>query len=128
VAEIPDARHSQDVRRKPDLSAPAPRTADGKIDLYGVWAAAETQVRFADDEGNGAPLTAWVKAIREERRSNRSRDIPTAKCLPSGVPPDMLRPTLPFKIVQAARVTVILLEPVEQSSLNERQSLLSVLI
>jgi hypothetical protein len=94
---------------KPNLSAPAPRTADGKIDLSGVWSTSQTRVRFAGDVPNAAPLTPWASAIREERQRNLSRDIPTSKCLPSGIPPDMLR-QIPFKILQTPSVTAILIE------------------
>ena len=94
---------------RPNLSAPVPRTADGKVDLTGVWQIAEERrVRFAGEPGS-ALLTPWAEAIRQERQGNRSRDIPTSKCLPSGIPPDMLR-QIPFKIIQAPSVTVILIE------------------
>ena len=55
-------------------------------------------------------LTAWAPSIYEERASNQGKDNPSTKCLPTGIPPDMLRNTLPFKIVQTASFTVILLE------------------
>jgi hypothetical protein len=94
---------------KPNLSAPTPRTADGKIDLSGVWSTNQMRVRFAGDLPNPAPLTPWASAIREERLRNLSRDIPTSQCLPSGIPPDMLR-QIPFKIIQTPSVTAILIE------------------
>jgi hypothetical protein len=106
---------------KPNLAAPAPRTFDGKLDLTGIWAAVGDRgggevvrnahgINIAVDLAGGAPFTPWAKAIFEARRKDQSRDIPTAKCLPAGIPPDMLRPTGPFKIVQTPGVTIILLE------------------
>jgi len=94
---------------KPDLTAPAPRTPDGKIDLTGVWQANEgTRFRVAETAPN-AVLTPWAAAIRDQRQKSLSIDIPTSKCLPSGIPPDMLR-QIPFKIIQAPAVTAILIE------------------
>ena len=95
------------VDGKPDLNAPTPRTADGKVDLTGVWQANEG-TRFRA-ENVPAVLTPWATAIRDQRRRTLSIDIPTSKCLPSGIPPDMLR-QIPFKIIQAPAVTVILIE------------------
>jgi len=96
---------------KPNLAAPAPRTPDGKIDLTGVWQRINEggAVRFAGSASSPAHLTAWASAIREQRQANLSRDIPTSKCLPSGIPPDMLR-QIPFKIIQTPMVTAILIE------------------
>jgi hypothetical protein len=95
---------------RPDLLAATPRTREGRIDLTGVWQVAEQRrVRFAGNIPNPAPLTPWARGIREERLRNQGRDVPTAKCLPLGIPPDMVRP-FPFKIVQTPAVTVILME------------------
>jgi len=96
---------------KPNLSAPAPRTLDGKIDLTGVWQRINEggAVRFAGSASSPAHLTPWASAIRDQRQATLSRDIPTSKCLPSGIPPDMLR-QIPFKIIQTPMVTAILIE------------------
>ena len=95
---------------KPNLSAPPPRTADGKPDLSGIWAAAERHHQLAMEVLGGAPFTEWSRTIREARLKNEGRDIPTSRCLPSGIPPDMLRPPAPFRIIQTAGLTAILLE------------------
>jgi hypothetical protein len=108
----------------PNLAAPVPHTADGTPDLSGVWASVADRTDVPLDSTpiprsragsdialgipGGAPETAWAKEVHAQRR--QSRAIPTERCLPSGIPPDMLRPSLPFKIVQARGVTVILLE------------------
>lgn len=55
-------------------------------------------------------MTLWAQAIRDARQKASGKGMPTEKCLPSGIPPDMLRPSMPFKIVQGSGVTVILLE------------------
>jgi hypothetical protein len=108
---------------KANLRAPAPRTADGKPDLSGVWAAERNRPagalgpgfagnrhneNLAADLPGGAPLTAWAHAILSERRKTRA--IPTERCLPARVPPDMLRPQLPFKVIQTPAVVVVLFE------------------
>src|SRR6185369_7180009 len=111
---------------RPDLGAPTPRTADGKPDLSGVWAAVADRTdvprnnvpaprnrhtsSIAVDLPGGPPFTPWAKAIYERRRKDDLRGSPSERCLPSGLPGDMLIPTLPFKIVQTASVTVVLLE------------------
>lgn len=111
---------------KPNLLAPVPRAHDGRPDLSGVWAAVadRTDVPVTSTPGarsraaaniavgvpGGAPLTPWAREIRAARRRAAGAGIPTERCLPSGIPPDMLRPSLPFKIVQASGVTAILLE------------------
>jgi hypothetical protein len=63
---------------------------------------------LAADLPGGAPLTAWAHAILSERRKTRA--IPTERCLPARVPPDMLRPQLPFKVIQTPAVVVVLFE------------------
>lgn len=111
---------------RPDLQAPAPRTADGHVDLSGVWTAVADRrdvppgasdiprnqhaANIGATTPGGAPVTEWAAGIRAARQANQRRDLPTTRCLPSGIPPDMLRPTLPFKIVQASGITAILLE------------------
>jgi hypothetical protein len=110
---------------KPNLRAPAPRAADGRPDLSGVWAAERNRPpalvgsgfvgnrlagNIAADLPGGAPLTVWGRTVYDERRNAARLAIPTERCLPSGIPPDMLRPQLPFKLVQTGSLLVVLLE------------------
>ena len=96
---------------KPDLSAPAPRAADGRPDLSGIWMAARAvfDLRQALKPGDAIPFTAEGRAVFDERRATNSKDDPSARCLPTGLPVRALLRT-PLKIVQAPALTVILYE------------------
>jgi len=98
------------VDGKPDLTARAPRTADGHVDLTGVWTREGEIFRVVADPRNRALLTDWAKSLLSERQQNARSLIPTSKCLPSGIPPDMMRAAEPFKIIQTRDVVAILLQ------------------
>ncbi len=102
---------------KPNLSAPAPKTRDGKSDLSGVWRA-ENPRMFLDlssgVEGGVIPyrpeVMNLVKARRDSSNSLTRSGEPSANCLPRG-------PAMPFtwgegprKIVQTPGLLVILIE------------------
>ena len=84
---------------KPDLSARAPKTAGGKPDISGLWRPPGGSVRdigqFLDGE---VPFQPWAAALYKERRANNSKDDPTARCVPGGVPRSNLV-GYPFKIL-----------------------------
>ena len=96
---------------KPDLSAPAPRAADGKPDLSGIWQASRAVFDLAQAvrKGETVPFTPEGRAIFDERRATNSKDDPSARCLPTGLPVRALLRT-PFKILQTPSVTAILYE------------------
>ncbi|HUK35865.1 MAG TPA: hypothetical protein VLV86_18240, partial [Vicinamibacterales bacterium] len=79
---------------KPNLTAPVPRTRDGKVDLGGVWN--NPDGRFLTDlskrSGVTAPFTAWGAALFKERQDNNGRDRPAGRCLPHSIPNAMLVP------------------------------------
>lgn len=69
---------------KPNLSAPAPRTADGKPDLSGFWridAAGVAETGVAEDAIKPQP---WAAALTEQRKETLERDSPRIRCLPIG--------------------------------------------
>jgi hypothetical protein len=107
----------------PNLTAPAPITADGKPDLSGVWEVVGDTVmptdgrirskyvyNIAADLPGGAPFLPWAKALHDERQKSLGVGAPTERCLPHGIPDAMLTRTLPFKIVQTPGVMIILYE------------------
>jgi hypothetical protein len=69
---------------KPNLSAPAPKTAEGKPDLTGLWrddTSATAAMSKAMDTLKPLP---WAAALYEKRKDNLGSDSPGAMCLPDG--------------------------------------------
>ena len=96
---------------KPDLNAPAPRTAWGTIDLSGVW---QTDIKYNADlavdlkPGEVVMLPAG-RALFDERQANLAKDDPEGFCLAPGVPRVNGVP-FPQKIIQTPASIVILYE------------------
>lgn len=84
-----------------DLSAPTPRTSDGKPDLSGIWTSDEVDPRRPNVPPNprdattsrrmvnigvelpgGLPYQPWLAALVKERWSKNAKDDPHVKCLP----------------------------------------------
>jgi hypothetical protein len=98
---------------KPDLSAPAPRSADGKPVLAGLWRPSPGIVGDITRGMKGAeiPYQPWARELFEKRRANDSRDDPTASCVVGGVPrSDFVG--YPLKVLQVPGMVVILYEAV----------------
>jgi hypothetical protein len=106
----------------------APRTADGKPDLSGIWVATGAILLFegeeafaaarAADAAAGRPLgnTGATPPYKPEAEAQRQRflerrgiDDPMARCLLTGVPRINFRP-LPFEIIQLPDRVVMLYE------------------
>jgi len=71
---------------KPNLSAPAPKTADGKPDFSGIWAVPNPNYlpNLAAD-GVEVPMRPWAQALYKERQDNEGKDRPSGRCLPHSV-------------------------------------------
>ena len=98
---------------KPNLAAPAPKTADGKLDLSGLWL---TQGIYIGDiakdlKPGDVPFQPWAAELFKHRRDTLSREDPTGRCIPGGVPRSTAVP-YPFKILMTQYEVVILYEAV----------------
>jgi len=93
----------------PNLSAPAPRTADGKPDLSGVWRGAGPLYRFnIAQDLRPEDVQPWAAALFLARVRDSRKDSPLARCLPVSVPfHNFFNMT---KIVQTPGLMVILYE------------------
>lgn len=95
---------------KPNLKAPAPRTADGTPDLSGIWRTPTGRylANLAAD-GIEVPMQPWAERLYRERQENHGRDRPSAACLPHSVT-DFDAHNTPRKVIQTPGVLVMLFE------------------
>jgi hypothetical protein len=70
---------------QPNLAAPAPRTADGKPDLSGVWnrLSPKYRINIAADL-KPEEVQPWAKDLVQQRTENFGKDAMSALCLPLG--------------------------------------------
>jgi hypothetical protein len=115
---------------EPDLTAPAPRTADGKPDFSGTWRGAQiaggrrgapppepapgtpplaTFRDIASTFKEGLPLTPYAKEVLAKHVARNSKDNPEASCLPMGIM-QFWTQGFPRKFVQTPGLIVILYE------------------
>lgn len=66
----------------PNLSAPTPKTHDGKPDLSGIWTLQQTSGGMS--QLKPSEIQPWAEALSKERRENLGSDSPGISCLPSG--------------------------------------------
>jgi hypothetical protein len=110
------------------LTAPAPRTPDGKPDLSGVWNYAGVlgfrggppppppgtppQATFWNIEAGikeGLPFTPYGAELRKQRMAGNSKDNPDAACLPMGYMQSHTH-SQPRKLIQQPNLIVIMYE------------------
>jgi len=97
-------------KKMPSQTAPAPRTADGKPDLSGIWE--PPGIRFALDIASGlkdVPFTPAAAEIFKQRKETNGKDDPEGYCLPPGVPRITYTP-YPSKIIPMPGLMLILYE------------------
>src|SRR5690348_616609 len=68
----------------PNLSAPAPKTADGKTDLTGIWQPTARYIAniASDLKPEEVPFRPWAEALYKQRQETKSKDDPTGHCIP----------------------------------------------
>ena len=108
---------------QPNLSAPAPRTADGKPDLSGVWQleapcpadgcrdypGAPEFLNLGATLKGGLPYQPWAAELVKARSADLGKDDPVAWCRPGGAVRILTFP--PFrKFIQLPGLFVILSE------------------
>jgi hypothetical protein len=95
----------------PNLTAPAPKTPDGKPDLSGIWHADDNRyIENLAGTGVQVPMLPWAAAVYKERQETLGRDKPQIRCMPHGVPDAMLVAGIPFKLLQTPNELVVLYE------------------
>jgi hypothetical protein len=96
---------------QPNLTAPAPKRADGKPDLSGIWKGNPKYMIdiTADLKPDDIRFQPWAAAEYKRRRDTESKDDPSSRCLPLSIP---LRNTItsPFKIIDTPSEIVLLYE------------------
>ena len=107
---------------KVDVNAPAPRTADGKPDLSGIWMSrlldkyvpgrrpplasfGNAGIGFKGD----LPFQPWAAALQKQRAAANSKDNPDGLCLPESLLQLHLDPQ-PLKVVQTPAAIYIVYE------------------
>jgi hypothetical protein len=111
--KVPEKALPRTGNGQPNLSAPAPRTPDGKPDLTGIWRSRDNT--FARDIAAGlapgdVPYQPWAKALFEARRNGAySSEDPDANCLPQSVP-KINSVQYPWKLIQTPNSVVIIYE------------------
>jgi hypothetical protein len=106
----------------PNLAAPAPRAADGRPDLSGIWAAecaiygrdsCFTRSLFfnlaKDLKPDDVQMTPWAAQIQAQRESRNHVDDPYGYCLPPGTPRINFGGG-PFRILHTPQITALLYE------------------
>ena len=97
---------------KPNLEASAPKTADGKPDLSGLYmidSGRTFQDIAADIRPQDFPIQPWAAALAKQREQDMRKDDPYSHCLPPGVP-RINAGNRPFKIIQTPGLIAILYE------------------
>lgn len=95
---------------KPNLSAPAPKSPDGKIDFTGTWTPRPgyTGNIARDLKPGDVPFQPWAETLYKHRLETLGKDDPQAYCTLSGVPREHVVP-YPFKIFHTTTGTIVII-------------------
>lgn len=96
---------------KANLTAPAPKMADGKPDLSGIWTRNTPGVNYLNNLGAGGAeisMQPWAESLYKTRQESLSKDRPSGRCLPHALPDAMMVSN--FKMVPTPAAMLILYE------------------
>jgi hypothetical protein len=93
---------------KPNLSAPAPKMADGKPDFSGIWEHQNARTTAYYLDGIDIPWQPWAKKLFDQNTADNQFNNPESRCLPRGLPKADAFDV--HKIVQTSDLMVILYE------------------
>ena len=94
------------------LTAEAPRAADGKPDLSGLWVVDDRKYFFeiASDLKEDTPYTELGRSIQKQREDDIHKDDPVGFCIPMGLPRMYAHFASPFKVLQRPDLIAVLSE------------------
>jgi hypothetical protein len=96
---------------KLDLSAPTPRSTDGKPDLSGVWRVKQTSyLTYVTSDLKPDEIRPWAAALYKQRADDYRKDSDGITCMPPGPKAGISGLALPMKIVQTPNLVVVLYE------------------
>jgi len=106
---------------KPNLAAPAPKIADGRPDLSGLWRLDGIGHVFNILGNQDVEMLPWARELYSKRSISFAKDSPDSNCLPPG-PSAGLFGMAPVKFVQTKNLLLILHEdaPTRQVFLDGR--------
>jgi hypothetical protein len=119
--DYPTAGTPRTADGKPNLSAPAPKTREGKASIAGIWtrvapklpprpAGAPNDLTDWLMPGSEIQMQPWAQTLFHERaEKNLGAGRPSERCLPHGIPDGML-PGVIFKLIETPGVTLLLYE------------------
>ena len=96
---------------KPNLEAPAPRTADGKPDFSGLWSndGGDRYYNNIAVDLQASDVAPWAHQLFVKRSLEFSKDSPETQCLPLG-PAYLTTRYRDFRIVQTPTLIVLVFE------------------
>jgi hypothetical protein len=107
----PNPRIPRTLGGQPNLSAPAPRSADGRPDLSGIWLVRNwSSLFYTAGDLKPEEMLPWAAALYKQREADFRRDSDAIHCLPPGPKAGISVGPFPMKILQTPGLIAVLYE------------------